>query len=89
MAASALPKRNLAPILVTHNADRLRMKRPLQILALAVCVPVFGGCAVTVPVKVATKTTKLGVKTATKGVKTTAKVAGAMVPDGEKEEAQE
>ncbi|MBD5781480.1 hypothetical protein IEN85_18410 [Pelagicoccus sp. NFK12] len=64
------------------------MKRTLQILALSTSLSLLGGCAVTVPVKVASKTTKLGVKTAATGVKTTAKVAGALVPDGEEKEAE-
>ncbi len=62
------------------------MKRAFQVLALAFSLALIAGCAVAVPVKVATKTTKLGIKTAKTGVKTTAKVAGAIVPDGKKQE---
>ncbi|MDQ8180831.1 hypothetical protein [Pelagicoccus sp. SDUM812005] len=62
------------------------MKRALQLLLATTCLCFLGGCVAAVPVKVAAKTTKLGVKTATTGVKTTAKVAGAVIPDGEPEE---
>ncbi len=62
------------------------MKNAFRLLAVSISLSLLGGCAATIPVKVAAKTTKLGVKTAKTGVKTTAKVAGAVVPDGDDEE---
>jgi len=59
--------------------------RPL--LALAACsLALLSGCALTVPVKVATTGAKVGVKTAKAGVKTAAKAGAALVPDRDPEE---
>jgi hypothetical protein len=57
----------------------------MKVLAIAVCVIFLQGCItkiVTVPVKVAYKTTK-GV------VKGTAAVVGAVIPDGDDEESED
>ncbi len=62
------------------------MKNALRLLALTLSLSLLGGCAATIPVKAAYKTTKVGVKTAKVGVKTTAKIATAAIPDGEKQE---
>lgn len=61
------------------------MKITIRVLAIVTCIFMLQGCVhkpVTVPVKVAYKTTK-GV------VKGTAAVAGAVIPDGDDEEKDE
>ena len=61
------------------------MKITIRVLAIVTCIFMLLGCVhklVTVPVKVAYKTTK-GV------VKGTAAVAGAVIPDGDDEEKDE
>lgn len=65
------------------------MKKAAKLLLATLALAVFYGCAVTVPVKVATTGAKAGVKTAKAGVKTTAKVGAAVIPDGDKKKDEE
>lgn len=53
------------------------MKKALRLLLFFSLLTAFVGCAATVPVKVAAKTTKLGVK----ATKTTVKAGAAVIPD--------
>ncbi|MBC2607377.1 hypothetical protein [Pelagicoccus albus] len=64
------------------------MKIPARTVAIALGLSLLAGCAATIPVKVATKTTKAGVKTAKVGVKTTAKAGAAIIPDKKDDEAE-
>ncbi|MBK1875696.1 hypothetical protein [Pelagicoccus mobilis] len=58
------------------------MRYALRLLLAASLATAITGCAVTVPVKVATKTTKAGVKV----TKTTVKTAASALPSGESKE---
>lgn len=58
------------------------MKYAFRTLVAAALLAALSGCAATVPIKVAAKTTKLGVK----ATKTTVKTGAALIPDGQAKE---